>query len=113
MLKNLKDFLEMQKDLDNYILTNKSGIIDKRQLLADTILGMSVEVGEYANTTRCFKHWSNKPPDFKHIRLEEFVDIFFFWLSIANQEKFTDEDIEEAYLNKLRTNYNRANNKNY
>ena len=108
----LSDYLEMQAKLDNYIIENN---YDKRNetseapkvLLTDTILACMVELGEYANETRCFKHWSKKEASEKEVRLEEYVDVLHFIFSIANQEKFTAEDIEKAYKSKYDENIRR------
>ena len=38
------------------------------------ILALLVEIGEFANATRCFKYWSNKPSEAQDIVLDEYVD---------------------------------------
>ena len=59
--------------------------MNKKELLDNTILALLVEVGELANTTRCFKHWSTKGMMDKEIVLDEFSDCLHFYLSIGNQ----------------------------
>lgn len=110
---NLKKLLKMQQELDDTILTNVNYgkdidyCLEHQDFLTEEILALSVEVGEFANATRCFKFWSQKGPESKERLLDEFADILHFYLSIANAMNFTAEDIEQAYLNKNKTNYQR------
>lgn len=72
---NLEKLYKLQEKLDNHILENEKKRtgkeIDKDLLLDQTILALLVEVGELANETRCFKHWSTKGPnDRQAIRCE-------------------------------------------
>ena len=41
--------------------------IEGQNLFYNTILALQVEIGELANETRCFKHWSNKGPSEKKL----------------------------------------------
>lgn len=61
--------------------------MSKEELLDNTILALLVEVGELANTTRCFKHWSTKGMMDKEVVLDELADVWHFYLSIGNQLK--------------------------
>ena len=59
---NLDKLYKLQEELDNHIW-NKYKILEKmtkEELLDNTILALLVEVGELANATRCFKHWSTR-----------------------------------------------------
>lgn len=47
------------------------------------ILALLVELGEFANETRCFKFWSFKGPSPKDVILEEYVDGLHFFLSLG------------------------------
>ena len=47
------------------------------------IMALIVEIGELANTTRCFKYWSNKPMEDKNIVLDEYADGLHFFLSLG------------------------------
>lgn len=47
------------------------------------IMALIVEIGELANTTRCFKYWSNKGPEAKEIVLDEYADGLHFFLSLG------------------------------
>ncbi|OZV10767.1 hypothetical protein CIW83_18280 [Tissierella sp. P1] len=82
---NLEKLYKMQSELDNYIIKNRNITISEAELLDKTILALLVEVGELANATRCFKHWSTKGPESKERLLEELADIWHFYLSIGNQ----------------------------
>ena len=49
----------------------------------ERILALLVELGEFANETRCFKFWSNKGPSPKDIVLDEYADGLHFLLSLG------------------------------
>ena len=82
---NLEKLYKMQEELDNYIIKNRNITMNEAELLDKTILALLVEVGELANATRCFKHWSTKGPESKERLLDELADIWHFYLSIGNQ----------------------------
>ena len=46
-------------------------------------LSLLVEIGELANTTRCFKYWSNKGSEDKERVYDEFADALHFLLSLG------------------------------
>lgn len=108
-LIDLSELLELQKELDDYILEQKNLNLTQRELMTDTLLALQVEVSELANSIRSFKHWSSKGPEKKEVILEEYVDVLHFFLSIGNQLGFKTEDIENAYLMKRQININRLN----
>lgn len=108
----LSDLLKKQEQLDNYIIKSKNLDLKPQERLSNTILAMMVEVGEMANEIRCFKHWSNKSASSKEIILEEYIDVLHFFLSIANQLGFTENDIETMYMQKNQVNFERQD-KNY
>lgn len=103
----IKDLLEKQKFLDDYILKNID--IDEKTRVTNTTLALIVEVAEMANEIRSFKHWSKKSPSSKEIILGEYVDVLHFFLSLANQLGFTEQDIEQAYNDKNKVNFERQN----
>ncbi|MFL0245509.1 dUTP diphosphatase [Candidatus Clostridium stratigraminis] len=104
----LDELLELQKELDDFIIEQRDIKLQPKELLTDTLLALQVEVSELANTTRCFKHWSNKGPDDKNVILEEYVDALHFLLSIGNQLNFRSKEIEDAYFKKRQININRV-----
>lgn len=106
---DIKELLEKQAKLDKFILDKKQKNISKNELLVDTLLALSVEVSEFANATRAFKHWSDKGPDSKERLLDEYADILHFLASIANQLDFTAAEITNAYDIKYRENIRRQN----
>ena len=79
--------------IDLYNLYQKQAELDKR--IADNhgityattrerrILALLVEIGEFANATRCFKYWSNKSSEPQDIVLDEYVDGLHFFLSLG------------------------------
>ncbi|WP_026690608.1 dUTP diphosphatase [Alteribacter aurantiacus] len=79
---------EMQKALDKHIET-KHGLTEE-SLVERKLLAFSVELGELANETRCFKFWSEKPPSEKRVVLEEYVDGVHFLMSIGIEFGFDD-----------------------
>ena len=104
----LKEFYELQDKLDEVIVGNTplKGIKhNDEMLLNDRILALFVEVGEFANASRCFKYWSIKPSEDKERLLDEYADILHFFLSIGNTMKFTVEEIEHAYVKKNLINH--------
>lgn len=99
---NLEKLLEMQQKLDERIIREKG--LEGQDLFPNTVLALQVELSEFANNGRWFKHWSNdRKPRTKATRgtndftgapvieeynplLEEFADGLHFFLSIANQK---------------------------
>ena len=106
-MTSIKEFLELQKELDDFILESTEIEIPKKTLLTDTLLALSVEVSELANATRSFKHWSRKGPMKREMILEEYIDIFHFFLSAGNQLGFKADEIEKMYYRKRQININR------
>ncbi|MBO4541463.1 MAG: dUTP diphosphatase, partial [Bacilli bacterium] len=47
------------------------------------LLALLVEMGEFANETRCFKFWSLKGPSPKEVMLDEYADGLHFYLSLG------------------------------
>src|SRR5699024_6396859 len=102
---NLEKLYKMQEELDNHIW-EKHGTLDKmskEELLDNTILALLVEVGELANATRCFKHWSTKGTMDKEIVLDELADVLHFYLSIGNQIGYKLDYDDMEYTNNLVT----------
>lgn len=92
---NLKRLYELQAELDDEIAKNHHICYEcthEKRLLA-----LTVEIGELANETRCFKYWSNKPASSKEIVLDEYADGIHFFLSLGiplNASKFEYELVE-------------------
>ncbi|HFK1441802.1 TPA: dUTP diphosphatase [Bacillus cereus] len=79
---NLTKIFGMQKVLDTRIIKEQG--LEGQNLFYNMILALQVEIGELANETRCFKHWSNKGPSEKEVILMEYVDGFHFISSLGN-----------------------------
>lgn len=92
---NLEKLYKLQSELDSYIIKNRNIVMSETELLDKTTLALLVKVGELANATRCFKHWSTKGAESKERLLEELADIWHFYLSIGNQmiTKCTDKPL--------------------
>lgn len=77
----LLELLVKQQQLDELILASIE--ITKVDLLLNRFVAFNVEVGEFANELRTFKHWSKKPSSPASVCLEEYVDALHFLLSIT------------------------------
>ena len=73
---DLREIWEMQEKLDFAILTSRNTNYDKT--FKERTLAFLVEVAEFANESRYFKYWSNKPASDRSILLEEYVDGIHF-----------------------------------
>ncbi|TPV44559.1 dUTP diphosphatase [Bacillus dicomae] len=93
---NLTKIFEMQKVLDTRII--KEHGLGGQNLFYNMILALQVEIGELANETRCFKHWSNKGPSEREVILMEYVDGLHFIASIGNGIGFKPENYNLAML---------------
>ena len=91
---DLNKLYKLQEELDKHILEKNKVKISKEELLGNTMLALLVEVGELANTTRCFKHWSKKGMMEKEIVIEELADVWHFYLSIGNQMQLGLDPLE-------------------
>lgn len=96
---NLDKLYKLQAELDKHILQKHNLKMSKEELLDKTILALLVEVGELANTTRCFKHWSTKGMMDKEVVLDEMADVLHFYFSIGNQigDEYLDIGIESGF----------------
>lgn len=107
---NLEKLFEMQKVLDDHIIKEKG--LEGKDLYPNTVLSLIVELGEFANEGRWFKHWSDdqeprtkkwigmeykdnefggidpvhRTDKYSNPLLEEYVDCLHFFLSIAIQK---------------------------
>lgn len=79
---DLTSLIKKQKMLDKDILEHHPSI-SYYELLTKLKLALIVELGEFANTTRCFKFWSNKTMMEKSVVLDEYADIVHFLLSLT------------------------------
>lgn len=77
----LLELLVKQQQLDELILSQIE--INKSDLLLNRFVAFNVEVGEFANELRTFKHWSKKQSSPANVCLEEYVDALHFLLSIT------------------------------
>lgn len=74
-----KLLLEQYK-LDKAIQDNHK--VTYKETKEKRLVALLVELGEFANTTRCFKFWSNKGRDEKERILDEAADCLHFYLSL-------------------------------
>ena len=78
---NLEKLYSLQKLLDLEIA--KKHNITYETTSDRRLLALLVELGEFANETRCFKYWSNKGPSPLDVVLDEYVDGLHFFLSLG------------------------------
>lgn len=90
MAMDLTKLFEKQAELDATIASNHN--VSYETTRPRRIMALIVEIGELANTTRCFKYWSNKPSEPKEIVLDEYADGLHFFLSLGVDIK-TDKKI--------------------
>lgn len=79
---SLKELYLLQKGLDEDIALHHPGVTYE-STLEKRVLALLVELGEFANETRCFKFWSLKGPSSKERILDEYADALHFFLSIG------------------------------
>jgi len=78
----LDEFFKKQKELDYDIALHHEGI-NYQNTRHKRALALLVELGEFANETRCFKFWSQKGPSQKEVILDEYADALHFFLSLG------------------------------
>jgi dimeric dUTPase (all-alpha-NTP-PPase superfamily) len=77
----LDELFPLQKALDETI--QKEHSVTYLSTHYKRVLALLVEIGEFANETRCFKFWSEKAPSPKERILDEFADGMHFFLSLG------------------------------
>ena len=92
MLCHLKELYLKQAELDLEIAHNHN--INYEVTRNKRIVALLVELGEFANTTRCFKFWSNKGMEEKAVVLDEFADGLHFLLSLGIDKGYEVDEIE-------------------
>lgn len=92
MTCDLTDLYLKQAELDREIARNHN--ISYESTRNKRTLALLVELGEFANTTRTFKFWSNKGMEEKAIVLDEFADGLHFLLSLGLDQGYKVDSIE-------------------
>ena len=115
---DLTPLFPLQAALDEEIAVTHN--IDYPSTFSRRLLSLLVELGEFANETRCFKYWSLKGPSPKEKILDEYADGLHFLLSLGiplgvttykHYFKVEEKDLTSALLNvykeaiKLREEY--------
>jgi dimeric dUTPase (all-alpha-NTP-PPase superfamily) len=77
----LDELFSLQKGLDDEIHARHH--VNYEDTHYKRILALLVELGEFANETRCFKFWSEKPASEKAVILDEYADGMHFFLSLG------------------------------
>ena len=78
---HLEPLFKAQRGLDETIHKNHG--VSYENTFERRALALIVEIGELANTTRCFKYWSNKGSEEKDVVLDEYADGVHFFLSLG------------------------------
>ena len=78
---DLTNLYQKQAELDQRIADNHH--VSYETTRPRRTLALLVEIGEFANATRCFKYWSNKSSEPLDIVLDEYVDGLHFFLSLG------------------------------
>ena len=78
---DLTELFKKQAELDETIAVNHN--VSYATTRNKRTLSLLVELGEFANATRCFKYWSNKPSEPLERVLDEYVDGLHFFLSLG------------------------------
>ena len=115
---DLSALFPLQAGLDAEIAATHN--VSYESTFSRRLLSLLVELGEFANETRCFKYWSLKGPSPKERILDEYADGLHFLLSLGiplgvdhyrHYFKVEVKDLTEALLNvyenalKLREEY--------
>lgn len=78
---NFETLFKKQKELDLEIARKHN--ITYKETRDRRTLALLVELGELANSTRCFKYWSNKPSEEKARVMDEYADGLHFLISLG------------------------------
>jgi len=78
---DLTELYKKQAELDEAIAQNHG--ISYATTRPRRTLALLVEFGEFANSTRCFKYWSNKGSETLDRVLDEYADGLHFFLSLG------------------------------
>ena len=89
------DLFTQQRLLNNHILNNHD--LTYQEIEEDHFLALIVEIGEFANETKCFKYWKSKKDVEQKLVLEELIDCMHFMLSIGLATNMTHA-IEEKKI---------------
>ena len=92
-MNDLRPYYQKQKELDAYI--QKEHHETYLSTTKKRMLALLVELGEFANETRCFKFWSLKGPSPKEVILDEYADGLHFFFSLGIPLRCEDFQIGE------------------
>lgn len=81
----LGELFEKQAKFDAFVLERRSNGVHKSELCYETLNAYLVELGEFLNEVRAFKHWSDKRMS-REEAFEEYIDGLHFLLSLGNTE---------------------------
>jgi len=89
---DLSELFNKQKELDLEIANNHN--VTYQSTRTRRTIALLVEIGEFANSLRSFKYWSNKPGESKERVLDEYADGMHFFLSLGIDIGNTDPVFE-------------------
>jgi dimeric dUTPase (all-alpha-NTP-PPase superfamily) len=96
MKLKIKDLIPYQAQLDQRIFELHK--TDRPTTMQARLLALLVEIGEFANETRCFKFWSVRGPSEKDVLAEEFGDGLHFFLSLGIDLDDDGSDVEAIFV---------------
>ncbi len=99
----LSELFDMQEELMR-IVENKD---NTENTAKDNIVALIVEASEFLNEEGSFKWWKHNHTQNRDKMLEEYVDIFFFFMQAGIKAGFSPTEIQTEYLRKWRVNANR------
>ena len=107
-MDKLDRIFEMQKSLNDYIITNRRLDFTKEEWIQKGSLALIDEITELLNEVN-YKWWKNpKPIDDAAVK-EEIVDMLHFFVSICLYAGMSADELFEIYINKNKENFDRQN----
>lgn len=88
----LEEMREKQLALDTLIEKRANLKSNDKQLIKSIIVGLSVELAEFINETKVFKHWTVKKMDKLRV-LDEAADVLHLCLSLLNKMKSKGNEV--------------------
>lgn len=117
--QKLKEILKSSQRIDRFedlfvkqreLMTVIEGRMHQECTVTNDIVAMVSEIGELLNEHGEFKFWKRNHHAQRSQILEEYVDIFFFWMQAGIRLGFSTSEIYTQYLHKHDVNIERQKN---
>ena len=99
-MKFLLDVYKSNCELDEIFIQKYSS---DKDMYKKNKLELLVEIGEFANETKCFKYWSKKEAN-KELVLEEYADCLIMTLCLYHYFNMELDDLEYERMNDINDN---------